>query len=971
MKSFYLVIFVGVCLFSFTTGKCQESKQKLYRIHTEDISQLRNIEKQGVTVLTIQPEGSMDILAYPEQIPNLQVGEATIEFIANSFRELYDNQPQAKTGPKYHTYQEMVDELQAIHTAHPNITALDTIGYSVLGRMILCLKISDNPAEDEDEPPVLMVGNHHGNEILSVEATMYQINYLINNYGTQAEVTDWINGMEIWYVPMLNPDGHEALRRTNENGVDLNRNYSFGFTAEGNHGPAAFSEPETRAIRDLVAKYPPIMSLTYHTSGRLVLYPWTHTNEAAPDSAALIYIGTKVAESIQFLNGGRTEHYTLRQGGRWYFTAGEYCDYFYRNFNCMVFTIEMWTSQAPDASVIPQVVERNLNGMITLFRQVHKAGMTGLITDRTTLKPVKASIRVPAIDDQGKVLPVYSDSAFGRYYRYFEPGTYTIEISAPGYRTQYQDVSILEDGLTVLPIQLDRGPMIQVADMDLVDNSSGKTDGNGDKRINLGETLGLVIQLENTNPIDANETFIKVTSPTPLVEFLSDTLHFGTVAGNSSKISQDTILFRISPLCEDGQILIFNLDISDSEGLGWLEEIQFETFTPNMKISSIDIDDSNGNNNGVLDNGESAIVELRLINTGRQPIHQAEVTLSTANPFFQVIQDTDHTDSIGIQSTWPFHFEVSVAQSTPVAYIAGFLADLTTIEGYSPTLPLKLHNVSGFYDDFENGTNGWRHNAYATASNQHDDWQLGKPTGMGSGDPDSAYSGSNCWGTDMGWYEYDGTNWDGNYQSNVYNYLRSPVIDCTNFSGVGLKFMRLLNIRNNDYGRIKVNGENVWQSPIRGSYDMEWTEQIIDISAIADKNPSVTITFELESDGSGNLGGWNIDDVIVANGLFAGSSGIDFTTTATTQLFDCYPNPFETSTTITYSIANPTHADVIVFDTFGRMVCKLWSGFQPAGTYRLTWDGARLDGTLFEPGIYFYQLVTPDRTETKRMVFMR
>ena len=115
-------------------------------------------------------------------------------------------------------------------------------------------------------------------------------------------------------VRAVEPDGRENVTRRNVNSVDLNRNYSFQFTPGGSHGPSPFSEPETQAMRDFVAVHPPIMTLTYHTSGQLILYSWTHTDGLAPDRPILMQVGGTVADSCD---------YTLRQGGDWYFTAGE------------------------------------------------------------------------------------------------------------------------------------------------------------------------------------------------------------------------------------------------------------------------------------------------------------------------------------------------------------------------------------------------------------------------------------------------------------------------------------------------------------------------------------------------------------------------------------------------------------------------------------------------------------------------
>ena len=83
---------------------------------------------------------------------------------------------------------------------------------------------------------------------------------------------------DMWLVPTLNPDGRAADTRQNGHGVDLNRNFSAGWTAHGvprstyYSGPRPFSEPETRAARQLVAAVRPKVTIWYHQHMRLV---WT------------------------------------------------------------------------------------------------------------------------------------------------------------------------------------------------------------------------------------------------------------------------------------------------------------------------------------------------------------------------------------------------------------------------------------------------------------------------------------------------------------------------------------------------------------------------------------------------------------------------------------------------------------------------------------------------------------------------
>jgi|GEM_PF-381286 len=161
-----------------------------------------------------------------------------------------------------------------------------------------------------------------------------------------------------------------------------------------------------------------------------------------------------------------------------------------------------------------------------------------------------------------------------------------------------------------------------------------------------------------------------------------------------------------------------------------------------------------------------------------------------------------------------------------------------------------------FADDFELGDNGWTH-----GGSGQDDWMRNAPTGNGGYDPGYAWSGSMIWGNDLG-----PSGWNGNYQPNVDNWLLSPSIDCSGYTGISLRYRRWLTVEAGQYDQaaITVNGNSVFSNPYSGDLvDTEWVQHDIDISAFADNNPDVRLRYTLTTDGGMELGGWNIDDLHV------------------------------------------------------------------------------------------------------------
>ena len=158
-------------------------------------------------------------------------------------------------------------------------------------------------------------------------------------------------------------------------------------------------------------------------------------------------------------------------------------------------------------------------------------------------------------------------------------------------------------------------------------------------------------------------------------------------------------------------------------------------------------------------------------------------------------------------------------------------------------------------EDFENGWNGWTH----VKSLKEDDWMLGKPNQavINPFDPNKAFSGTNVVGNDLG-----PLGWDGNYSSDVTNYLSSPAINAAGLNSVWLRYRRWLTYKKDDECWIEASFHRVWTAPTQDFQDKSWVEHLVRISPWSN-SPSCQLRFVLQSDRAYEAGGWNIDNVQV------------------------------------------------------------------------------------------------------------
>ena len=262
----------------------------------------------------------------------------------------------------YHSAETLENDLRQLAESQPEIAELREIGRSLENRPIWALRIGERRAS---EHKLLFMGCHHAREWVSVEVPYRLAEHLVEN-ASQPPVRQWLQKGEIWVAPMVNPDGHEYSRtqdrlwrknrRPNADGsigVDPNRNYGYMWGTlninTSSHvpsdptyvGPRAFSEPETQAVRNLVARELFRGVITYHSYSQLILYPWGYTSEPIPDASDLSTM-TKLAKRMQqLIRGVHGETYTPQQSSQLYPTAGDTTDWTYGEYGIPSFTIEL------------------------------------------------------------------------------------------------------------------------------------------------------------------------------------------------------------------------------------------------------------------------------------------------------------------------------------------------------------------------------------------------------------------------------------------------------------------------------------------------------------------------------------------------------------------------------------------------------------------------------------------------------
>ncbi|MFO7651245.1 MAG: M14 family zinc carboxypeptidase, partial [bacterium] len=584
----------------------------------------------------------------------------------------------------YHTYAQLRDTWAIIAQNHPDICVLDTIGLSANGNLILAMKITDNPTLMEGEPRICYDYSIHGNENNGCEIAHFALIQLVSLYGTDPDITRWVNTREIWLIPMDNPDGLISRSRYNGHGVDCNRNYGYSWDAGG---PSVFSEPEVQSFYHLAQENPMAMWTQYHSGTLSSMWPWGYTTKATLDS---------VDHAYETQTYGAVAGYPAYQISRGLYSVhGGSTDWYYGAVGALGLAHEVANGQPSPVGEIDTINARNWRAMKGQIQRIIR-GANGYVTDSASGRPVYA--RVTAIPPDWFT---YTDST-GFFHKYLHGGTYSLKVEANGYATKtVTGVVVPADSCVGVSIALVADTAEPVCAFRVVANKIKESPSNtnptmaawalgkrDDRRFSLGTGGWSTWDMGKRSPIinGAGNDFFVVegdADPEACSVYVSNDWNgpwtrvgFGTgtqgydlsVAGLGSarfvRVADDNV-------GGTGPYAGFDLDAIEAVVVN----------APALLLAGRTVIDTppGGNNDGKLDPGENAALTLTLRNGGRVGVASLTGVLRTGDQYVSVPDSTGAWGDIG-----PDSVRVNAANAFRVA------ADAMTPREHSARMVLHL-----------------------------------------------------------------------------------------------------------------------------------------------------------------------------------------------------------------------------------------------------------------------------------------
>ncbi|MGC6509757.1 MAG: M14 family zinc carboxypeptidase [Myxococcota bacterium] len=334
------------------------------------------------TIPQLQIQWEQEQLQYPIRLdtlppmPRVTSGGSSDSWWSTDllYRKYFDKGPRIVDGKVvqdyiYQDFHSLAELLWAYHLQQRAITSVYLLGNSHQGRPILALRISDSPQEIKPKPSVLLFGGLHGNELMGTLYAIDLLHYTLSRHDFDPQVQSWVSKLDIWIVPMLNPDGNWTFLRHDQGwtrgrkngrntdgrcefhkteGVDLSRNFPF-FWGEGGpsssdshsrlpyyRGPEAASEPETQALIHLADLMRFSAAISYHTPGTEVMAPYLHRDLKSPVPQKAQFLAIDLIEQTKVQTNGRS--FQIKSGTSK--MAGNDVDWLFHKYGTLAYLVE-------------------------------------------------------------------------------------------------------------------------------------------------------------------------------------------------------------------------------------------------------------------------------------------------------------------------------------------------------------------------------------------------------------------------------------------------------------------------------------------------------------------------------------------------------------------------------------------------------------------------------------------------------
>jgi hypothetical protein len=275
----------------------------------------------------------------------------------------------------------------------------------------------------------------------------------------------------------------------------------------------------------------------------------------------------------------------------------------------------------------------------------------------------------------------------------FLPGEVLMVVTGFNTQTIYQNIQC------IAPV----GPYV-IFDNVIVNDEAGNNNG----QLDYGETAGLTVGMKNTGVDPAQNVTVTLASDDPYISIIGAVSAFGNIAPGEVVSVMDAFEVQVAGDVPNGHTIAFTLEAA-SGGESWQSGFNLTAYAGELEFVNHLITDTNGNNNGMLDPGETAGLTITLKNSGDAEAAGVIATLNSTDPFITINQSQQDYGTMMPGAETARTFSVTASPSTPIGHTATF--SLNAIDDQGPALQESFQVIVGqipvLIIDLDKNHNSW------------------------------------------------------------------------------------------------------------------------------------------------------------------------------------------------------------------------------------------------------------------------
>lgn len=454
--------------------------------------------------------------------------------------------------------------------------------------------------------------------------------------------------------------------------------------------------------------------------------------------------------------------------------------------------------------------------------------------------------------------------------------------------------------------------------------------GNMDNTADFGEAINMDVTLNNIGVSTANSVTAVLSSADPNVTITDNTENYGSINAQSTATQAAAYAFTVANNVADQHSALFTLTITDTSGNTWTSQLSVVLNAPALgTAASLTISDPlpGGNNNGILDPGETATVIIPTNNTGNSNSPQATGVLTTSSSYITITTPSQNLGVINeLGGSVNASFGITVSSSIPQA---------TTVD-LSYTVTAGSYSAQRNYNTLANV----KMELFETNDFSMYPWTM-------SGDApwvtttENPYEGSYC------------------SRSGVIANNDTSTMEITMYvtAADSIRFMRKVSSEE-DWDFLSFYIDNVKVGAWSGLSG--WERQAYPVGT---GYRTFKWSYEKDVVVADNLDRVWVDAIQFPPGSL--SVGVQSVSNASNDLSG-YPNPFSDAATIVYSLKENADVRLSLFNAMGQEVQVLANGSQAAGTHAYTVNGNELAA-----GVYYCRLQAGNDVKMIRLMLAK